>query len=145
MSVVSPIPPRSARRRGAHGSSIRRSMGTCSKSTDIFGAIELMNMKMNLEIHIRFEETSIDTQTIFGVHLIWMLKNGLEFQAQKASRPLLLITRPSIGRFAGHISKCIFHGHHGSPELGVPQKENISVPQGPRRRLLASGRGSKEL
>jgi len=49
------------------------------------------NMKMNLEIHIRFEETSIDTQTIFGVHLIWMLKNGLEFQAQKASRPLLLI------------------------------------------------------
>lgn len=44
-----------------------------------------------LEIHIRFEETSRDTQTIFGVHLIWMLKNGLEFQAQKASRPLLLI------------------------------------------------------
>jgi hypothetical protein len=124
-------------------------MGKCSKSTDIFGAIELMNMKMNLEIHIRFEETSIDTQTIFGVHLIWMLKNGLEFQAQKASRPLLLIK----GLRFGDSQVTSASSHFMFLELFLYQVVYISWPswqpwtwrstarhisvllQGPRRRL----------
>ena len=60
-----------------HCSTILSFNGRRSEVNRDFGrSMELMNMKMNLEIDCRFEETRIGTETIHGVHLTWMLENG---------------------------------------------------------------------